>query len=97
MLILKLCQASLNEQIRGPVIRNLPACLAVSFAAKDLFAFRFLATREFGFETEFIGRMALLPGSLLFWGFAGWLAAVFNISFGASLGWLVSKKYRDRK
>jgi hypothetical protein len=55
----------------APIIRNLPACLAVSFAVKDLFAFRFLATREFGFETEFI--------------------------VGASLGWLVSKKYRDRK
>ncbi len=76
-----------------PVVRNLPIYLAAFFAVKDLSAFHFLATREFSFEVDFVARMILLPGSLLFWGFAGWLAPVANISFGVLVGRLVSKRY----
>jgi hypothetical protein len=79
------------------VMRNLPSCLAVFFILKDMFAFRFLATREFGYENEFIARLALLPGSALFWGYGAWLIPFVNIPFAGFLGWLVSKKDREAK
>jgi hypothetical protein len=70
------------------VMRNLPSCLAVFFILKDMFAFRFLATREFGYENEFIARIALLAASALFWGYGAWLIPLLQHSVW-SVAWMV--------
>ena len=67
--------------------------LAFLFLVKDFLAIWFLATHSFGGQNELIGRIALLPGSALLWGFAGYGAPIFNILFGALLGWLISLRY----
>jgi uncharacterized membrane protein len=76
------------------VLRNFAGWLAAFFVFKDLLAFMFLRTHEISLENEFIGRMAFLPGSAMFWGFAGLGAPLFNVLFGALVGWLISRRHR---
>ena len=75
-------------------IANLPGSLAALFAIKDFLIFLFFARPNASIQNEFTVRMALLPGSLLFESFAVWFAFVFNILFGALIGWIVLVAYR---
>ena len=77
-----------------PVVAKLPGSLAAFFALKDFFVFLFFRGHEPSVQSEHFLRIALLPGSALFWGFARLLSFVFNIMFGASIGWLVLLAYR---
>ena len=75
-------------------VANLPGSLAALFAIKDFLIFLFFAKHEGSIQSEFTVRIALLPGSLFFEGFAVWFAFVFNILFGALVGWIVLMAYR---
>jgi hypothetical protein len=85
------------NRVLAPVSRNLAGSFAFLFLVKDFLAIWFLATHKFGGENELIGRIALLPGSALLWGFAGHGAPIFNILFGALVGWLISLRYPSIK
>ena len=75
-------------------VANFPGSLAALFAIKDFLIFLFFAKPDASIQNEFTVRMALLPGSLFFEGFAVWFAFVFNILFGALIGWIVLMAYR---
>ena len=79
------------------ILENLTGLLAALFGVKDLFAFRYFANKEFSFERDFIARMVMLPGSLLFWGFGAWLVPFLNVFFGALAGWAISKIIASRR
>lgn len=83
----------MNKNIPS-LIAKLPGSLAALFAIKDFLAFLFFRGQEPSIQSEFNMRIALLPGSALFWGFAGLLTFVFNVLFGAFVGWIVLKVYR---
>ena len=77
-----------------PLVAKLPGSLAALFAVKDFLAFLFFRGHEPSVQSEFYMRIAFLPGSALFWGFAVLLAFAFNILFGALAGWIVLAVYR---
>jgi hypothetical protein len=85
------------KKVMPRFVPNLPGALAALFAIKDFLVFLFFAKHEASIQNEFAIRLALLPGSLLFEGFALWFAFVFNILFGALVGWTVLMAYRRAK
>lgn len=82
-----------NENVRW-VMGNLVLLLPFFFLLKDFCAIRYLASQKVGLEATFIARLVMLPGSLLFWGFAAWAAIVFNILCGALVGWTASRIFQ---
>jgi len=77
-------------------LNNLVGILALIFLLKDFCVIRYLSSRNPSFETDRVSRIGTLPGSLLFWGFAWHVAPLFNILFGALVGWIISRMLRRR-
>jgi hypothetical protein len=75
-----------NENLRWAV-ENLAGFLATFFLLKDFSAIGYLSRHQGSLESLFTVRMAMLPGSLLFWDYAVWGALVVNVLFGAFVGW----------
>jgi hypothetical protein len=52
-------------------VSNLGKVVALSFLLQDASVISYFSGRNIGIETEFMKRMASLPGGLIFWGFDG--------------------------
>ncbi|HEY1423208.1 MAG TPA: hypothetical protein VGF20_07140 [Candidatus Acidoferrum sp.] len=85
------------ESQNTPVSFKLATWLTVFFCVKDFIAFSYASRHEPSLENDFILRIAMLPVGALFWGYAAWLALVFNALAGFSIGWLVAWVKSARK
>ena len=83
-----------SENLRW-FLESLPGLLVGFSLMKDFLAIGYVS-RHLSLQGDFVARIAMLPGSLTFWGYAGWLASVFNCLCAALVGWIASKKLLSR-